>query len=212
MESKDTIISAKENLAFKEVIGLTQTGRQGLGVNEKKWWSQANGKDRCDMVIQEVRNKDDNKRLIKGVQQSQQDQWTSWEEALPRSITWNDIWQMTPLKLSFLIHSTYDQVPSKNNLVKWKKESDPTCPLCNEKPQTLEHVLNSCKTALANGRYTWRHNSVLDKLVRIIQNLMKPESNKGGKIYVGSKKSTYHQAIPSQNLLRDLCRPPWLVY
>ena len=31
---KDTIISAKENLAFKEVIGLAQTGRQGLGVNE----------------------------------------------------------------------------------------------------------------------------------------------------------------------------------
>ena len=87
---KDTI-SAKENLAFKEVIGLTQTGRQDLGVNEKKWWSQANGKDRRDMVIQEVRNEEDNKRLIK-VQQSQQGQRTSWEEALERSITWNDIW------------------------------------------------------------------------------------------------------------------------
>ena len=34
---KDTIISAKENLASKEVIGLTQTGKQGLGVYEKKW-------------------------------------------------------------------------------------------------------------------------------------------------------------------------------
>ena len=62
---KDTIISVKENLAFKEVIGLTQTGRQGLGVNEKKWWSQANGKDCHDMIIQEVRNEEDNKRLIK---------------------------------------------------------------------------------------------------------------------------------------------------
>ena len=115
---KDTIISAKENLAFKEVIGLTQTGRQGLGVNEKKWWSQANGKDRRDMVIQEVRNEEDNKRLIKGVQQAQQGQWTSWEEALQRSITWNDIWQMAPLKLSFLIRSTYDRLPLKSNLVK----------------------------------------------------------------------------------------------
>ena len=76
-KAKNTIISAQENLAFKEVIGLTQTGRQGLGVNEKKWWSQANGKDRCDMAIQEVRIKEDNKRLIKGVQQSQQGQWTS---------------------------------------------------------------------------------------------------------------------------------------
>ena len=69
MESKDIIISAKENLAFKEVISFTQTGKQDLGVNEKKWWSQANGKDRRDMVIQEVRNEEDNKRLIKGVQQ-----------------------------------------------------------------------------------------------------------------------------------------------
>ena len=84
------------------------------------------------------------------------------------------------------------------------------CPLCNEKPQTLEHVLSSCKTALANGRYTWRHNSVSGKLVRIIQNLMMPESNKstekfvieGDKIFVGSKKLTYHRAIPGQNLLR----------
>ena len=65
---KDTIISVKKNLAFKEVTGLTQTGRQGLGVNEQKWWSQTNGKDRRDMVIQEVRNEEENKRLIKGVQ------------------------------------------------------------------------------------------------------------------------------------------------
>ena len=84
---KDTIVSAKENLAFKEVIGLTQTGRQDLGVNEKKWWSQVNGKDRLDMVIQEVTNEEDNKRLIKGVQQSQQGHWTRWEETLQRSIT-----------------------------------------------------------------------------------------------------------------------------
>ena len=65
-------------------------------------------------------------------------------------------------------------------------------------------------STLANGRYTWRHNSVLDELVRIIRNLMMPESNKstkkfvtgGGKIYVGSKKWTYHRDIPGQNLLR----------
>ena len=51
-------------------------------------------------------------------------------------------------------------------------------------------------------------NIVLDELVRIIRNLMMPESNKsnqkfvteGGKIYVGSKKSTYHRTIPGQNL------------
>ena len=202
------IKDAKENRAFKEVIGYSNRETRFLGVNEKKW-SQANVKDRRDRVIQEVRNEEDNKRLIKGVQQPQQGQWTSWEEALQRSITWNDIWQKAPLKFNFLIRSTYDQLLSKSNLVKWKKESDPTCSLCNEKPQTLEYVLSSCKTALANGRYTWRYNIVLDELVRIIRNLMMPESNKStqkfvagrGKIYISSKKPSYHQAIPGQNLL-----------
>ena len=82
---------------------------------------------------------------------------------------------MTSLRLSFLIRSMYDQLSSKNNLFKWKKESDPTCPLCNDKPQTLEHVLNSCKIALGNGRNTWRHNRILEELVRFIKNYMKSE-------------------------------------
>ena len=58
---------------------------------------------------------------------------------------------MAPLRLSSLICSTYDQLSSKHNLFKSKKESNPTCPLCNDKPQTLEHVPNSCKTAPGNG-------------------------------------------------------------
>ncbi len=55
------------------------------------------------------------------------------------------------------------------------EESDPLCPLCNDKPQTLEHVLNSCKAALGNGRYTWRHNRVLKELVKFMNNYMKSE-------------------------------------
>lgn len=69
-------VTIKDNLAFKEVIGFTQIGRQGLGMNEKQWWSKTIGKVHQDMVIQEVRNKGDNRRFIKGVQQSKHGQWT----------------------------------------------------------------------------------------------------------------------------------------
>ena len=82
-----TIRSVKVNHAFKEIIGHTQTGRQGLGTNEKQQWSKASGKNRWDMVIQDVRREVDNKRFLKGVQQSQQGQWTNWEEILQKSIT-----------------------------------------------------------------------------------------------------------------------------
>lgn len=74
---------------------------------------------------------------------------------------------MASLRLSFLIQSTYDLLPSKSNLVKWKKEDDPTCLLCKDKPQTLEHVLSSFRAVLGYGRYIWRHNSVLDKLAEL---------------------------------------------
>ena len=47
------------------------------------------------------------------------------------------------------------------------KKEDPTCPLCQGR-QTIVHVLSSCKIALSKGRYTWRHNRVLQKLATII--------------------------------------------
>src|SRR3984885_11851233 len=78
-------------------------------------------------------------------------------------MTWNDIWKMAPVRLSYIIRSMYDLLPSAANLVKWGKTNDDKCPLCQEK-QTLEHVLSACKVSLAQGRYTWRHNKVLYEL------------------------------------------------
>ena len=93
------------------------------------------------MIINEVRKDEDNKRFQKAAQQSQQGEWTNWEDALQKSLSWNDIWQLAPLRLSFIIRSTYDLLPLKTNLIKWNKETDPTCPLCNNTQQTMEHYL-----------------------------------------------------------------------
>ena len=41
------------------------------------------------------------------------------------------------------------------------------CPLCQGR-QTKEDVLSSCKIALSQGRYTWRHKKVLQELAAII--------------------------------------------
>ncbi|GFN79930.1 reverse transcriptase [Plakobranchus ocellatus] len=74
---------------------------------------------------------------------------------------------MAPLRISFLIRSVYDLLPSNANLVRWGKKDDPTCPLCQGR-QTTEHVLSSCKVALSQGRYTWRHKRVLQELASVI--------------------------------------------
>ena len=44
------------------------------------------------------------------------------------------------------------------------------CPLCSNHG-TLEHILNFCSVSLTQGRYTWRHNSVLNHIANtILQN------------------------------------------
>ena len=93
----------------------------------------------------------------------------------------------------------YIQLSSKNNLFKWKKESDPPSPLCNDKPQTMEHVLSSCKTALGNGRYTWRHNRILDKLVRFIKSYMKSEHTISTQKLVADLGAKYIPALSKQS-------------
>ena len=106
-------------------------------------------------------------RVQKAVHQPQKGLWTNWHYALKKSLTWNEIWHIAPLWISFLIRSVYDLLPSNTNLVWWAKKEDPTCLLCQGR-QTAEHVLNSCKIALSHGQYTWRHNTVLQEFAAII--------------------------------------------
>ena len=44
------------------------------------------------------------------------------------------------------------------------KRSSTYCPHCRNH-QTLHHILNHCSVFLSQGRYTWRHKSVLNHLV-----------------------------------------------
>ncbi|GFO36927.1 reverse transcriptase [Plakobranchus ocellatus] len=70
-----------------------------------------------DMIIDEIRNKEYSTWVQKAVQQRPQGQWTIWDTAIQRSLTWNDVWHMAPLRISFLIRSVYDLLSSNANLV-----------------------------------------------------------------------------------------------
>ena len=75
-------------------------------------------------------------------------------------------------QLSFLIRAGIDVLPSPANLQRWNIQPDSTCSLCNSRPCTVSHILNGCPTALNQGRYTWRHDSVLSHLLKLIQSTL----------------------------------------
>jgi len=68
----------------------------------------------------------------------------------------------------------YDLLPSPANLSRWGLIDDPKCSLC-DKTGTLEHVLSSCSTSLTDGRYRWRHDTVLRELADWLETEIKKE-------------------------------------
>ena len=119
------------------------------------------------MVLQEVRKGEEDQRRSKAVQLGQQGAWTKWD--LPsRKVTWAELWRLEPIRISFMLRSVYDTLPSPSNLCRWGLTEDPSCKLCGG-TATLAHILSGCKTALQQGRYRWRHDKVLQTLADILE-------------------------------------------
>ena len=160
---------AESQLKLKDVIGTTQTGRQGLGITKANKWSTANEQEKRSMIQNEIRLIEEEQRQAKAVSLGSQGAWTKWSTNT-RKLTWQDIWNYQPLQLSFLLRSVYDVLPSPTNLHRWGLTDQPNCQLCG-RPGTLEHLLSTCQTSLTQGRYRWRH----DKVLRELANLIEPE-------------------------------------
>ena len=79
--------------------------------------------------------------------------WKSYLWAVPRGI------------VKFAVNSGLNTLPSADNLRRWGKRTSDICGICNQNSkQTLHHILSNCSMALDQGRYTWRHDSVLRTL------------------------------------------------
>ena len=93
----------------------------------------------------------------------------SWQRLIHN---WSDA------ELRFALQATTDTAPTATNLRRWGvSEVDPACIMCG-KPATLRYVLNGCPVALHQGRYTWRHNSVLSEIRHRLNTFWEQRSTK----------------------------------
>ena len=174
---QEAVDEATSRLKHKDIVGKVCTGRQGLGFGEAhNRWDTADCKEKRKMVTDELRNVEEEKRMARAVGMASQGAWMKWESAVPRKITWNTLWKMEPIRIQFTIRSTYDLLPTPTNLMRWGMSDDAKCGLCSE-PGHLEHILSSCKTALTQRRFTWRHDMVLRKLAHHLE-LKRVNANK----------------------------------
>ena len=64
-------------------------------------------------------------------------------------------------QLSFLLCAGCDTLPIPMNLARRNIITSPVCTLCHCTQPTTNHILTGCSVALDQGRYAWRHDSVL---------------------------------------------------
>ena len=125
----------------------------------------------------------------------------------PTCRVWNRIICSLPSgQLSFMLRASADCLPTPLNLRRWKYITDPKCKLCSLPTPTTLHILNNCQTALVQGRYTWRHDSVLKQIAQRFRNVL----SEGQALYAdlpgflantsppATIPSTYHQLQTDQ--------------
>ena len=76
--------------------------------------------------------------------------------------------------LSFLLKAGMDALPTPLNLKCMRIQVNSSCHLCNNHRPTSAHILNNCFVALNQGRYTWRHDSVLAQIAKGLQKHLPP--------------------------------------
>ncbi len=94
--------------------------------------------------------------------------------------------------LSFATQAAIDVLPTGDNLNTWGNTDAINCELCGNR-STLLHIVNGCKTALDQGRYTFRHNTIVSYLVKYL----KENVNQDTKVFPDIKGSTTTGTIPA---------------
>ncbi len=93
-------------------------------------------------------------------------------------MSWKELWQTDQGRLSFLLRSVTDLLPTPRNIKLWGGEEDPSCNQCGAVSCTLNHILTGCPKALAEGRYRWRHDKVLMEIAKWVEQQRVKANNK----------------------------------
>ena len=124
-------------------------------------------------------------------------------------LTWKHIiYQLPRGVLQFALNAATDSLPTLANLGRWRIRSSNNikCPLCKNS-QTLHHVLNFCKCMLEQGRYTWRHNSILSYIASLCKDIDEAQVF----VDLGTNQHETVTTIP-QNIIPTSQRPDLVIH
>ena len=201
-DTPGSVEDAKSRLRMKEIVGIPNKGKEGLGMNPRKYYSSSTKEERRTMVVDTIREAEEDRRRVKMASLAKQGAHTRWEVP-EKKLSHRDIITTSETSLKFLVKAVYDLLPTPSNKNIWYGGEE-TCKLCGENG-TLSHILSGCKLAL--NRYTWRHNQVLRQIALgvnarcvIHNNQVRREEKKIEFVKAGEKRALTHNRVPSSFL------------
>ena len=144
------IDEAKSRLRMQEITGVSNKGREGLGMRKREYFSLSTEKRKREMIINEVKKKEEETRIVQMTQLAKQGQHLRWEVP-QRRVKPDDLLKMPDERLKFIIKAVYDLLPTPANKNLWYGGEE-RCQLCGQEG-TLSHILSGCRVALSQGRY-----------------------------------------------------------
>ena len=112
------------------------------------------------------------------------------------------LWRLPKGFLSFINRSFTCTLSVRSNMKRWNYIKSGRCSRC-ELPETVKHCLAGCENAL--DRFTWRHDSVLSRILKTAEKLISDSNSENfknaifadlpGKLEAVSPKSTLPSSI-----------------
>ena len=158
---EDVVKQGEDKIDFEKVLGYHQHNRAGLGFIKQTEVPPKQTHDYRKLVSDKVHDLEEERYFAKAVQLRVQGNWTRWCNYIQNELSWKHLLVTSPRLTSFVLGATFDTLPSPTNLKRWHITTEADCPLCSVKICTTAHVLSGCKVALSQGRYTFRHDSIL---------------------------------------------------
>jgi hypothetical protein len=164
------LTKAEAAVSFSDMVGPIQIGRHGIGFGRPA----AEGDPRRDhrrRVTAQMEADAECVRFAEEADHTVQGSWQKWADMEQQDVSWRRLaFSMSSGMAKFLLNATQDTCATPANLQRWQQIQLGRCKLCDVPGGCLQHILNCCVVALEEGRFLWRHDSVLlvlEQTVRI---------------------------------------------
>ena len=158
----EAVEDAKSRLRLQDIAGIANVGKEGLGMNLRKYYAGSSDKEKKQLIVKKIRESEEESRLVRIAALAKQSRTLDWG-VQQRIVKGNSMFETPEAQLQFAIKAVYDLLPTPENKNLWFRTDQYVCHLCGGKG-TLPHILAGCRIALAQGRYKWRHDRVLREL------------------------------------------------